>query len=483
MLKHTVTGPTRREMFLLALLLVSLLWLSGAERGVHNARSSLGLLEEEVSESEDTIDEDIPSNDAERWRTPVSWVSRRVPTSKIVAHVPGWTIFENLFVLNGTVFVVTDEPDSIPERASMTSTAVRINNGPLAVASRFPTDRELRVVTTDEARELFGTSAELIDGTTWIVNDPPQFITHYYHWSAELFFGFWRTYSSLDTSLSATGLSSLPALRRIWFAHADADHWRDYALMNQWVLRSTFPSLSAEYSADWQDRAEMGGVVMLDRVIFSDRAAAMRGENFVRTGRTASEAFGLPGSAHWWSTVRNNVVKFSGVDEQVGAGTTDQAVITYISRQDWGRRMLKPQDHEKLVEELYKLRDKYGYEVNVVSMDKLSRVEQIRLAARTTIMMGVHGNGLTSLVWMQPSPRATVIEFFYPGGFAHDYEYTTRALGMVHYGMWGNRSFTSPDVPQVAYPEGFQGNEIPLDGAAVAGLCVDRLHMSDEADD
>lgn len=69
-------------------------------------------------------------------------------------------------MLNGTVFVVTDEPDSIPDRARMTSTAVNIANGPEAVAARQPTDRELRVVSTDEARKLFGTSAELIDGIT-----------------------------------------------------------------------------------------------------------------------------------------------------------------------------------------------------------------------------------------------------------------------------------------------------------------------------
>jgi len=52
--------------------------------------------------------------------------------------------------------------------------------------------------------------------------------------------------------------------------------------------------------------------------------------------------------------------------------------------------------------------------------------------------MGVHGNGLTSLLWMNPNPRSTVMEFFYPQGFAHDYEYTTRALGMTHYGFWHN---------------------------------------------
>lgn len=96
-------------------------------------------------------------------------------------------------------------------------------------------------------------------------------------------------------------------------------------------------------------------------------------------------------------------------------------------------------------------------------MDKLSRDEQIRLAARTTVMMGVHGNGLTHLLWMNNlNPRATVIEFFYPGGFAEDYEFTSRALGIRHYGIWDNEVFTAPDTPQVAYPEGFQGNEIPL---------------------
>ena len=53
-------------------------------------------------------------------------------------------------------------------------------------------------------------------------------------------------------------------------------------------------------------------------------------------------------------------------------------------------------------------------------------------------MMGVHGNGLTSLVWVKLTARSTVMEFF-PEGFAYDYEWTTRALGMVHSGFWGKR--------------------------------------------
>lgn len=86
-------------------------------------------------------------------------------------------------------------------------------------------------------------------------------------------------------------------------------------------------------------------------------------------------------------------------------------VITYVSRQDWGRRMLRKRDHEQLVAELEALEKKYGWEVHIVAMDKLSRDDQIRLAARTTILMGVHGNGLTHLLWMNNlNPRATVME-------------------------------------------------------------------------
>ncbi|EGO00882.1 hypothetical protein SERLA73DRAFT_51542 [Serpula lacrymans var. lacrymans S7.3] len=390
----------------------------------------------------------------------------------------GWTIFDNLYVFNGTVYIVTDKPASVPDRSHITSTAVKIANGAAAIASRLPTDKELRVISSKEARSLFGTKAEIIDGVSWLINDPPQFITHYYHWSAELFFGFWRTYSSLDPAVPSTGNTSLPAMRRIVFSHADADHWRDYALMNQWVLRSVFPSIALEFNSDWQDRAQMGVAYVFDRVVFSDRAAAMHGSLFQSTGRTASEPSALAGSVHWWSTVRKNVIQLSGLSGDTGPATTRTPVITYISRQEWGRRMLIPEDHDRLVQELYKLRDTYGYEVNVVSMDKLSRTEQIQLAARTTIMMGVHGNGLTSLVWMKPSPRTTVMEFFFPGGFAHDYEYTSRALGMTHYGFWNDHTFTSPDTPKVAYPEGFQGTKIPIDGAAVARLCVERLSLA-----
>ena len=78
----------------------------------------------------------------------------------------GWTIFDNLFLLNGTVFVVSDDPESVPDRNTITSTGLKIANGDEAIAARLPTDREFRVITVDEAQVLFGTSANIVDGTT-----------------------------------------------------------------------------------------------------------------------------------------------------------------------------------------------------------------------------------------------------------------------------------------------------------------------------
>ena len=56
----------------------------------------------------------------------------------------------------------------------------------------------------------------------------------------------------------------------------------------------------------------------------------------------------------------------------------------------------------------------------------------------TQIMFGLHGNGLTHLLWMQPTRLSTVIEIFCPLGFAHDYYWTARALGMAHVAVWND---------------------------------------------
>ncbi|GMK58483.1 hypothetical protein CspeluHIS016_0505150 [Cutaneotrichosporon spelunceum] len=483
----------------------------------------------------------------------VKWGAEGAPRTSVLAHAPGWTVLDDVYLFNGTWYVVTDNPSSIPLRRMMISTGAEIWNDQASINRREPTEKEMRIIFPSEANRLWGHSVSRVADTTFLVNDPPQFLDHYYHFAAELLFGIWRTYSSLDPSINAAGETQLPGPARVLFPFVNAGGWNDYAKMNSFLMRAIFPSISFEYRNDWTDRVDTERPFKYDRVVIADRAAAFRGPEFAKTWRTASEAATLGGSRYWWAPVRRNLLQFVGsgtkgkdeinladygvgVDDYEEYGATEVSVldadnseeedddddeepvarrghdkngsgdggkrgkpgrrgvaaqqrggvhktwtpsmpvITYVSRQDWGRRMLLKEDHDVLVKELGNLGNKYGWEINIVAMDKLTRDEQIRLAARTTIMMGVHGNGLTHLIWMNNlNPRATVMEFFYPAGFAEDYEFTSRALGIRHYGWWGHESFTYPNTPPVAYPEGFQGNEIPIDGKAVAQLCEQRL--------
>lgn len=90
-------------------------------------------------------------------------------------------------------------------------------------------------------------------------------------------------------------------------------------------------------------------------------------------------------------------------------------VVTYISRQTTGRRLLDS-DHQRLVAALRQLADEGICTVRIPVMEKLTLREQLAEVASSTILLGVHGNGLTHQLFMPPSLRSAVIEIQPPGG-------------------------------------------------------------------
>ena len=82
--------------------------------------------------------------------------------------------------MNGTMFVVSDAPALWPERRLMTSSGYGTYPGPEEAAKRMPSDKDMQIITPERAQELFGTtSATNLDGVTFHVNDPKQFLSHY----------------------------------------------------------------------------------------------------------------------------------------------------------------------------------------------------------------------------------------------------------------------------------------------------------------
>ena len=78
----------------------------------------------------------------------------------------GWTIIDRMYVLNGTVYIVSNDPSSVPPIRHITSSGYRIENGEEQVKLREPSDRDMRVISSDEAARLFGKGASRIEGVS-----------------------------------------------------------------------------------------------------------------------------------------------------------------------------------------------------------------------------------------------------------------------------------------------------------------------------
>jgi hypothetical protein len=189
--------------------------------------------------------------------------------------------------------------------------------------------------------------------------------------------------------------------------------------MNFFFLRSAWPSLTVETQPDWLDRASStsphagehhGRAWWFDTVLLADRSAAFRGpECGEHTQRTAAEAVkgvvsrdGRTGFLErgWWDPVRRSVLRFAGVSEHIldvgarafkrashgspQAGAVDEVVITYVTRQGVKRHLI-PEDHDGLVSALTELCERRGWEFNIAAMERLTKEEQLAIAARTTV--------------------------------------------------------------------------------------------------
>ncbi|KAJ7158755.1 hypothetical protein C8R46DRAFT_1110180 [Mycena filopes] len=415
-------------------------------------------------------------------------LQNKFPETTVIAHAPGWTISRNLYSANGTLLLLTSDPSQFPAFRLMTSTGLpgNLTND----AQRMPTSREMAFITPADAEARWGGGMSLtgrnrvatVEGTTLLFNDPPQFLNHYFHFVAELIYGSWAflygafsdqpvkpLVSVPEPSFNPPFISnSTPKIDRAIFIHADVKGWRDAPGFNGYFMRAVFPSMTIEVATDWVDRmnatasTEIGRAWHFPLVLLTDRSAAFRGAICGHyTQRTAAEAWMTMAKlekidliGNWWASMRAALLRYAGGDP-----ARRPALGAYDPRYDCELGCSKkPGRNEK-------------WEFHDVHAERISLDEQVKMAGRTTIMLGVHGNGLTHLVLMRPTLVSAVVEMFIPGGFARDYEWTSRSLGMTHYSVWNNSSFTHPNEPAIPdYPDGFHGPNIPVDGAFVAAL-------------
>ncbi|KAJ7066961.1 hypothetical protein C8F01DRAFT_1051335 [Mycena amicta] len=460
-----------------------------------------------------------------------------LPETKILAHSPGWTLFTDVYMTGGALILLTSDPDSFPPHRMMTSTGLPgyIDND----ARRIPTERDMAFMTPEDAKAAWGGDLQrgernrvlTLEGMTLLYNDPPQFLNHCksgvafysptnhsvdFHFVAELIFGTWAflygafvdqkvppavPHASFTLPLIST---TTPDITRAIFIHSDAAGWRDGPGFNGYTMRAVFPSTTIEVATDWIDRVnattntKIGRAWHFPLALLADRSAAFRGPiTGAYTQRTAAEAWMVMAKqgridliGNWWASVRSALTRYAGGDptEPLNAELQlpNTVVLTYINRQGT-RRHLRDEDNIALLAAMQELVDRKNregkkWEFHSVHAERLSLDEQVRIASRTTIMLGVHGNGLTHVVLMKPNRLSAVVEIFLPGGFARDYEWTSRCLGMTHYSVWNDTTFTHPhEPPNPDYPDGFHGTQIPVHAPTVAKLIEDHVSTRERA--
>ena len=97
-----------------------------------------------------------------------SVANSNLPDTLILAHAPGWTLFRNLYMSNGTLFVVASESDrsSFPEVRMMASHPLVAYNTPENIAAREPSNFDMTFITPEEAKTRWGDRILPVEGNT-----------------------------------------------------------------------------------------------------------------------------------------------------------------------------------------------------------------------------------------------------------------------------------------------------------------------------
>jgi len=175
--------PTGRELLIVAILLAVLVFPLVYESSLVPPFSQVIKSAETTNTAHTSSLLPLNTDKHEPLGAVMAWGSSAPPETTVVAHVPGelppclilfsqnyqpnagWTLFEKLYIYRGIVYIVSDHPSSIPDVRFILSKGIPILLGVEEEEGRLPSKNEIKVITSQESKKLFGgTSAQVIDG-------------------------------------------------------------------------------------------------------------------------------------------------------------------------------------------------------------------------------------------------------------------------------------------------------------------------------
>ncbi|KXS18646.1 hypothetical protein M427DRAFT_109455 [Gonapodya prolifera JEL478] len=394
-----------------------------------------------------------------------------LPHTSVLAHAPGFTLFRNLYLFDGTMYIVLEDGGSLPIQP-LERVLTKVGHMRPGEQRQLRGD-EIRYINMTAAIALFRRLPITLDGSTIILYDTDQFTTHYYHWWAEVIAGAWRLWSA--HCLTSPSDASHPFPSRFLLPNINGDRWLDPAKLNAPLTIAAFPWAPVETSTKWELLKSLNKPLILTTVAVLDRGST--NENFKGNmwGKTLGSVLDLPVGLDHWRTLRERVLK-----NLVGTIPRRPEIpnVLYISRQNWGRRSLDTISNARLIEGMRALEQEGVCTFTYAEMDKFTVEKQVALAYNATVILGVHGNGLTHQIWMPPTPKSLVLEIFSPQHFAYDFYATAVTVGHNHFGIWFDEEVDMNVLSLSYWPNlgpRFHAPDISVDGTFVANLI--RRHL------
>ncbi|TDL22823.1 hypothetical protein BD410DRAFT_898043 [Rickenella mellea] len=396
----------------------------------------------------------------------------------------GYTILDNVYVANATIFLHTDERESFPPLEAMLSSALD--------SELPPRVHDIQFLPTSDAKPRLGTWAARMNGVSFLAYDPLSSRDN------NTLLAIYRTYSTL--TLHGT---HLPPPDRLILAHTRAADYPSSGIDSR-LLRAVFPSMDLQFFEEWDDYHGTNKPFFLERVVLADRGAAHRSahtfdfaalssslpnKNKGITALTLEEAdtrltftppFALPTSSQWFAPIRQSLIEYLGITDtpSPSSPSSPSRALTYVSTQARaGGAHLRSADHHALVGALEQLGKTHGWTVHFVELGwregepATEWSHHLTAAATSSLMIGVHGDALTNSIFLRPrpssyAPKPLVMEFFPQNLFSNELEFVTRSLGIDYIGWWENQKFTRQALPPVQMSRA-ESVEVAIDVDAV----------------
>ncbi|KAK4686078.1 RNA-dependent RNA polymerase, partial [Tremellales sp. Uapishka_1] len=340
-----------------------------------------------------------------------------IQVSKHVGGLPGHVYFEHVWYHKETFYLYADDEQSIPPRDE-----VLTHKGGYVV--RNPSEAR-----PPKAQCLTGTTLLIADRETFFHRK--TFLDSFYHFN-ELILGAWAVLASIPGKEGNLMVPEIPQrLVLPWIKH-----WKDDYGLTPLFVKSVFRN-DILPAREWKERIqthETGGWVYFERVVIIDRWTSHRHNPLAQAWNLMSlDAYHLPHVPDFYDKARQAL--FSSLSISPRHGKELLPKIVYIDRQG-GHRRLTDESHLGLIRVLSDFEREKRARIAHVRLEDFDQAKQVEIVADANILIGVHGMGLTHMLWMNLG--GSVIEIFPPDTFIRAYAALAKVLSLSHTAVWND---------------------------------------------